>query len=85
MAKIEPKETPADAVTRIAKPPKEMLAVMAEKITERGHATIQQLLPSYVRRKRGMLSVTSKEAPGAVPPATEIPVSAPSAKPLSSA
>ena len=83
MAKIKPKETPeiADAVTRIVIPLSEMPAAMAEKIRERGRATIQRLLSSYVRRKRAMPSVTSKAAPGAVPPATETPVSAPSTKP----
>ena len=87
LSKIKPKETPeiADAVTRIVIPLSEMPAAMAEKIRERGRATIQRLLSSYVRRKRAMPSVTSKAAPGAVPPATETPVSAPSTKPHSSA
>ena len=87
MAKIKPKETPeiADAVTRIVIPLSKMPAAMAGKIRESGRATIQRLLSSYVRRKRAMPSVTSKAAPGAVPFATETPVSASSAKPLSSA
>ena len=59
-----------------------MPVAMAEKIREKGRATIQRLLSSYVRRKRVMPSVTSKPAPGAVPPATGSPVSAPSANPL---
>ena len=87
MAKIKPKETPeiADAVTRIVIPLSKMPAAMAGKIRESGRATIQRLLSSYVRRKRAIPSVASKAAPGAVPFATETPVSASSAKPLSSA
>ena len=87
LAKIKSKETPeiADAVTRIVIPLSEMPAAMAEKIRERGSATIQRLLSSYARHKRGMPSVTSKAAPRAVPPATEKSVSTPSANPLSSA
>ena len=56
---------------------------MTEKIRERGRATIQRLLSSYVRRKWTMPSVTSKAAPRAVTPATETPVSIPLANPLS--
>ena len=87
LPKITTKETSeiANVVTRIVIPPSEMPVAMTEKIREKGRATIQQLLPSYVRRKRAMPSVTSKRAPSAVPPATETPVSVPSVKPLSSA
>ena len=73
LAKITTKATfeIADAVTRIAIPPREIPAAIAEKIKKRGRETIQQLLSSYFRRKRGMPSVTSKAAPTAAPPVTE--------------
>ena len=86
LAKIKPKTTPeiVGAVTRIVILLSEMPVAMAENTRERGRATIYQLLSSYVRHKRGMLNVTSKAAPRAVPPATETPVSTSSANHLSS-
>ncbi|CAI5746254.1 unnamed protein product [Peronospora destructor] len=58
-----------------------MPAATAEKIRERSCSTIQRLLTSYVRRKRGISGVTSESPAGAAPTAAVPHDPAPSGMP----
>ena len=68
LAKITPKEkaTIGVAVDTIMPPAGDVPAVTAEKTRDRSRSTIQRLLSSYVRHKRGIPSVPSRTASCAV-------------------
>ena len=69
LAKITPKPSTASylKLPQADAPPRKMPVAMAEKDRERSRATIERLLASYVRHKRGIPRATSATPPPSRP------------------